>query len=76
VRTFFVQPAIALEELNDSVFFLLNYGHGYTDVGVLGLTVDMMAWHVRKLQKKLKEEGDARKQALDEVRARSRSFRR
>lgn len=55
---------------------MLNYGHGYTDVGVYGLTVDMMAWHVRKLQKKLKDEGEARKQAFDEARAKSRAFRR
>lgn len=51
---------MSLEELRNAEFFLLNYGHGYTDVGVREMTYTDLAWHVKKLNEKLKTEHDAR----------------
>ena len=61
--TFFAQPAVEREDLLRVVFFLLNQGNGYTDVGVNQMTMDLVLWHADALKKKITDENEARKKA-------------
>jgi hypothetical protein len=50
--------------LEQQIFFLLNYGQGYTAEDVRNMPVYTRHWHVNELSKKLKREAEAREDAL------------
>ncbi len=63
--SFFARPVLDAEELLNAKFYLLNHGGGgYTDVGVDGMTIEEMLWHVRKVSEKITAENQAREQAV------------
>ena len=51
------------------MFFLLNRGHGYTDVGVKQMTMDEMIHHVRELSSMLEAQSKAHEQAVNRAKA-------
>ncbi len=72
-RSFFGQAYCTLEDLRAYEFFLLYYGHGYTQAGIGALTFDELNWHVNKLAEQLKEEKRIRDQQVRKMKSRARA---
>lgn len=51
-------------DIEQQVFFLLNYGQGYDDRGVRSMPVYTRHWHVNQLSDKLRKEAEARAEAM------------
>jgi hypothetical protein len=49
------------------MFFLLNCGKGYTDVGVKEMTHNELMWHVTRLKGSLEKEAAAQEAAMTEM---------
>lgn len=66
-----MQPTLSTPtELDEQVFFLLNYGTGYDLEAVERMPIYKRMWHVSRLYKKLKDEQDAQEQAIREAKQR------
>lgn len=63
------------DEIREQVFFLCNYGRGYTDQEVLSLPITERHWRVKRLNEKLKAEIEAQQRALKESKSRGRGRR-
>ena len=58
------------------MYFLLNYGRGYTGEFVGGMAFDELNWHVGRLSDELKEKRQAQQQHDQRMAQRSRAARR
>ncbi len=66
----FAQPAVPLDDIFEGMFNLLNFGNGYTDVGIKQMSTSEMFWHLKRLTKKTGDEVEARKRAQLQAQAR------